>query len=103
MGVLKPVCPRLGLNIPASTETVAYSDTIHQRDRQDGRRADVKSLKDYAIQQIARLSPKKDKAAVLAYVHAGFDVTGPSALDIPLVVHQFISRAMAHFIDIPKK
>jgi hypothetical protein len=37
----------------------------------------VKFLKDYAIGQIARFSHTKDKAAVLAYVDAGFDVTGP--------------------------
>jgi hypothetical protein len=84
-------------------ETVAYSETIHQWDRQDGRQVDVKSLKDYAIRQIARFSHTKDKAAVLAYVHAEFDVTGPLALDIPLAVHQLISRAITHFIHIPKK
>jgi hypothetical protein len=71
MGAVKPVCPRLGLNIRASTDTVAYSETIHQRDRQDGRQADVKSLEDYAIRQIARFSHTKDKAAVLASVDAG--------------------------------
>jgi hypothetical protein len=63
----------------------------------------MKSLKDYAIQQIARFSHRNDKAAVLAYLDAGFNVTGPSALDIPLAVHQLISRAIAHFINIPKK
>jgi hypothetical protein len=85
------------------TETVAYSETIHQRDRQDGRQTDVKSLKDYAIRQIARFSHTKDKAAMLAYVDAGFNVTGPWALDIPPAVHQFISRAMIYFTNIPKK
>jgi hypothetical protein len=63
----------------------------------------VKSLKDYAIRQITRFSHTKDKAAVLAYVDAGFDVTGPSVLDIPLAVHSLTSRAIAHFIDIPIK
>jgi hypothetical protein len=82
---------------------VAYSETTHQRDHQDGRQADVKSLKDYAIQQIARFSHTKDKAAMLTYVDPGLDVTGPSALDIPLAVHQLISRAITHFIHIPKK
>jgi hypothetical protein len=82
---------------------VAYSDTTHQRDRQDGRQADVKSLKDYAIRQIARFSHTKEKAAVLAYVDAGFDVTDPSAFDIPPAVHQLLSRAIAHFINIHKK
>jgi hypothetical protein len=84
-------------------ETGAYSETIHQRDRQDGRQADVKSFKNCAIRQIARFSHRKGKAAMLAYVDAGFDVTGPSALDVPLAVHQLISRAITHFIDIPKK
>jgi hypothetical protein len=82
---------------------VAYFETIHQWDRQDGRQADVKSLKDHAIRQIARFSHMKDKAAVFAYVDAGFDVTGPSAHDIPLAVHQLISGAITHFINIPKK
>jgi hypothetical protein len=54
----------------ASTETVVYSETIHQRDGQDGRQADVKSIKDYAIRQIARFSHTNGKAAVLAYVDA---------------------------------
>jgi hypothetical protein len=103
MGTVKPVCPRPGLNIRARTETMAYSEKIHQRDRQDGRQTDVKSLKDYAIRQIARFSHTEDKAAVLAYLDTGFDVTGPSALDVPLAVHQLISRAMTHFINIPKK
>jgi hypothetical protein len=49
MGAMKPGCPRLDLNIRASTETVAYSETIHQRDHQGGRQADLTSLKDYAI------------------------------------------------------
>jgi hypothetical protein len=74
----------------------------HQRGRQDGRQADVKSLKDYAIRQIAKFSHTKDKAAMLAYVHAGFDMTGPSIIHIPLAVHQLISRAATHFINIPK-
>jgi hypothetical protein len=82
---------------------VAYPETIHQRDRQDGRQADVKSLRDYAIRQIAGFSHTKDQAAVLAYVNAGFDMTRPSARDIPLAVHQLISRAITHFMDIPKK
>jgi hypothetical protein len=103
MGAAKPGCPGLGLNIRASTETAAYSETIHQRYRQDGRQADLKSLKDYAIRQIARFSHTKDMAALLAYVDAGFNVTGPSALDVSLAVHQLISRAMTHFINIPKK
>jgi hypothetical protein len=103
MRAVKPGCPRLGLNIRARTETVAYSETIHQRDHQDWRQTDVKPLKDYAIRQIARCSHTKDKAAVLAYVDAGFDVTGPSALDIPLAVVQLISRGITHFINIPKK
>jgi hypothetical protein len=81
---------------------VAYSETIHQWYHQDGRQADVKSLKDYAIRQIARFSHTKDKAAVLAYVDARFDVTGLSALDIPFAVHQLISRATTHLITIPK-
>jgi hypothetical protein len=34
---------------------------------------------------------------------AGFDVTGPSALDIPLAVHQLIPKATTHFIHLPKK
>jgi hypothetical protein len=63
----------------------------------------VKSLKDYAIRQVARFSHTKDKAAVLAYVDAGSDVTGPSALDIPLAVHQVISRAITDFNNISKK
>jgi hypothetical protein len=63
----------------------------------------VKSLKDYAIRHIARFSHTKDKVVVLADVDAGFDATGPSALDIPLGVHQLISRAITHFINIPKK
>jgi hypothetical protein len=77
MGAVKPVCPGRRLNIRASTETVAYSEMIHQRDRQDRRQAGVKSLKDYVIRQIARFLHTKDKAAVLTYVDAGFDVTGP--------------------------
>jgi hypothetical protein len=32
-------------------------------------------------------------------VDAEFDVTGPSALDIPLAVHQLISRAITRFIN----
>jgi hypothetical protein len=36
-------------------------------------------------------------------VDAGFDVPGPSAFDIPLAVHQLISRAITHLIHIPKK
>jgi hypothetical protein len=63
----------------------------------------MKSLKNYAIRQITRFSHTKDKAAVLAYVDAGFDVIGPSALDIPLAVHQLIFRAITYFIHIPKK
>jgi hypothetical protein len=39
---------------------------------------------------------------VLAYVDARFDVTGLSALDIPLAVHQLIYRAITHLITIPK-
>jgi hypothetical protein len=62
----------------------------------------VKSLKDYAIRQIVRFSHTKNKAAVLAYVDAGFDVTSPSTLDIPLAVHQLISRAITYFINILK-
>jgi hypothetical protein len=102
MGAVKPGCPWLGPNIRASTGTVGYSETIHQRDHQDGREADMKSLKDYAIRQIARFSHTKDKAAVLAYVDARFDVTGLSALDIPLTVHRLIYRAITHLITIPK-
>jgi hypothetical protein len=86
MGAVKPGCPWLGLNIRASTEIVAYSETIHQRNRQDQRHADVKSLKDYAIRHIARFSHTKDKVVVLAYMDTEFDVTGPSALHIPLAV-----------------
>jgi hypothetical protein len=103
MEAAKPICPGLGLNLRASTETVAYSEMTHQRDRQDGRQTDVKSLKDYAIRQIARFSHTNDKVAVLAYVKAGFDVTSPSVLDIPLIVHQRISRAITHFINIPER
>jgi hypothetical protein len=62
MMAVKLGCPRLGLNIRAITETGAYSETIHQRNRQDGSQADVKSFKDYAIRQIARFSYTKDKA-----------------------------------------
>jgi hypothetical protein len=102
MGAVKPDCPRLGLNIRASMETVAYSETIHQRDRQDERQADVKFLKDYAIRQIARFSHMTDKAAVLAYVDTGLDVTGLSALDVPLTVHQLISRVITDFITFLK-
>jgi hypothetical protein len=76
---------------------------IHQRGRQDGRQADVKSFRDYAIQQIAKFSHTKYKAAVLADGDSGFDVTGQSALNIPLAVHQLISRAITPFINIPKK
>jgi hypothetical protein len=82
---------------------VAYAETIHQQDRQDGRQADVKSLEDYAIREIARFLHTKDKAAVLVSVDAGFYVTSPSALDIPFAVHQLISRAMTHFIHTPEK
>jgi hypothetical protein len=103
MGAVKPGCPWLGPNIRATTGTVGYSETIHQRDRQDGRHADVKSLKNCTIRQIARFSHTKDKAAVLAYLDAGFNVTGPAALDIPLVVRQLISKAITHFMNIPKK
>jgi hypothetical protein len=35
-------------------------------------------------------------------VDARFDVTGLSALDILLAVHQLISRAITHLITIPK-
>jgi hypothetical protein len=70
MRAVKPDCPQRGVNIRASTATVAYSETIHQRVRQVGRQGDVKSLKDYAIRQIARFSHTKDKAAVLADVDA---------------------------------
>jgi hypothetical protein len=69
----------------------------------DKLKAGVKSLKDCATRQIARFSHTKDKAAVLAYVDAGFNVIGPSALDIPLAVHQLISRVITHFIHIPRK
>jgi hypothetical protein len=103
MAAVRPGCPWLGLNIRASTETVAYSETMHQRDRQDGRQAEVKSLKNSVIRQIARFSHTKDKVAVLAYVDARFDVIGPSALDILLAVHQLISRAITHFMNIQKK
>jgi hypothetical protein len=75
----------------------------YQRNHQDGRQAHVKPLKDYAIREIARFSHTKNNAAVLADVDAGFDVTDPSALDIPLTVHQLVARAITHFINIPKK
>jgi hypothetical protein len=56
-------------------------------------------VRTYAFRQIKRFSHAKDKDAVLQYVGERLDVTGPSALEIPLAVYQLIARGISHFTN----
>jgi hypothetical protein len=59
----------------------------------------VEWLRTYAFRQFKRFSHAKDKDAILQYTRERLDVTGSSALEIPLAVHQLIVRGILHFTN----
>jgi hypothetical protein len=93
MGTQKPeIPPGLGLHIQPSTHAMEYSESVHDRNPQAGWTIEaVEWLRIYAFRQIKRFSHAKDKDAILQYIAERLDVTGPSALEIPLAVHQLIT------------
>jgi hypothetical protein len=52
------------------------------------------------LANIARFSQAKDRIAILGSMEAGFDVTGPQAIEIPLAVRRLISLGISHLIGI---
>jgi hypothetical protein len=98
MGALKPETPETNLQLRTSTTKMEFSETVFARNPQGDRTLEeVEWLTKYAYTQIKRFSHTKDKNGLLRYVK-GLDVRGPSALDIPLSVHQFIARGISHFV-----
>jgi hypothetical protein len=75
-----------------------YSESIHDRNPQAGWTIEaVEWLRTYAFSQIKHFSHVKDKDAILQYIGERLDVTGSSALEIPLAVHQLIAQGISHF------
>jgi hypothetical protein len=60
----------------------------------------VEGLKLFACQQIKRFSHVNGGGAVAQYVLERLDVSGPTALGIPLSVHKLIMDGIVHFTDL---
>jgi hypothetical protein len=101
MGAQKPEIPLgLGLHVQPSTHAREYSESVHDRNPQAGWTSEaVEWLRPYAFLQIKSFSHAKDKGATLQYMGERLDVTGPSALEIPLAMHQLIARGILHFTN----
>jgi hypothetical protein len=54
-----------------------------------------------AYRQIKRFSHAKNKEAVRRYVAERLVIAGPSALEVPLAVHELIIRGISHFANVP--
>jgi hypothetical protein len=61
----------------------------------------VDALKWLACQQIKRFSHAKNGRAIAEYIAERMDVTGPSALDIPLSLHKLITDGIVYFTSLP--
>jgi hypothetical protein len=105
MGARKPGIPdSLVLNVEASTQKMEYSEDFHDRNpRPEWNREELESLKLFACQQIKRFSHAQSGKAVLEYVTREMNVTGPSALDIPLSFHGLIQSGIMHFRSLPRR
>jgi hypothetical protein len=102
MGAPKPRPPAaFQLATALSTERMEYSEDIHERIQQDAPPERLDWLKHYAISQIRNFSHVRDAKAIRGYVESHFDVSGPSAFDIPLGVYHLISRGIWHFSGHP--
>jgi hypothetical protein len=86
----------MGLQLQASIETLEYSETVHVRIGEAVNR-DVPWPKMHAIRYFKFVSHPADKDVISQYVGEHFDPTGPSVLDIPLVVHFLISQGIKVF------
>jgi hypothetical protein len=102
MGAQKPRPPAaFQLATALSTQRMEYSDDIHERTQQDAPPERLDWLRQYAVSQIRNFSHARDAEAIREYVESHFDVSGRSALDIPLGVHHLISRGIWHFSGHP--
>jgi hypothetical protein len=61
----------------------------------------VDVLKLFACQQIERFSQAKNGKVVAECVAERMDVTGPSALDIPLSLHKLMTDGIVYFTSLP--
>jgi hypothetical protein len=98
-GARKPQIPDdMELQVRPSTHDMQYSETIRDRAGQTGwTTEEVQGLKMLAYRQIKRYSHAKNKEAIRQYIDEGLDLSGPSVLEIPLSLHQLISRGIFHF------
>jgi hypothetical protein len=101
MGAQKPeIPPGLGLHVQPSTHAMEYSESVHDCNPQVGWTGEAAEwLRIYALRQIKRFSHAKDRDAILQYIGERPDVIGPSALEIPLALHQLIARGISHFTN----
>jgi hypothetical protein len=77
-----------------------YSESVHDRNFQAGWTSKaVDWLRTHAFRQIKGFSHARDKDAILRYIGERLDMTGPSAFEIPLAVHQLIARGISHFTN----
>jgi hypothetical protein len=73
-----------------------YSEDIRERTQQDAPPERLDWPRQDAISQIRNFSHARGANAIREYVESHFDVSGPSALDIPLCGHHLISRGIWH-------
>jgi hypothetical protein len=93
MGAQKPeIPPGPDLRVQPSTHAMEYSESVHDRNHQAGWTIEaVEWLRTYPFRKIKCFSHAKDKDAVLPYIGERLDAIAPSALEIPLAVHQLIA------------
>lgn len=100
MGATKPAIPEFVINTEPSTLRIERSETHHRRDPAIGEDREVRrQFSDFAYRQIRRFSHTKNKEGVRTYVDAHLNISGPSALDVPVAVHELIIRGIRHFTN----
>jgi hypothetical protein len=105
-GARKPETPReLALKVKASTREMEYSEGVHDRVPAPGWDGEeLGGLKSFACEQIKRFSGARNGKAVRAYVTGQhIDLSGPSALDIPLSLHRLITCGIMHFRNLSSR
>jgi hypothetical protein len=101
-GAHKPDIPRRQvLKVEPSLHGMQYSEVIHDRaPRCNWSGEEVEGLKLFACQQIKRFSHVNRGKAIDEYVNERMDVSGPTALGIPLSVHKLIMDGVVHFTSL---